>query len=140
MHQLIQQIRLPDGTVFQCKDPFPDTESGGMPFVITDITIAPKTSEDVSDTDNTNIEELPPSIEIWAGVIDQRFVPEYKKAGWTFCLRVYLGELFGTRALEIWSQEEVQETLEDRRNIGGDEDEPPANGGTAVTQQTASES
>lgn len=135
MDHVIQRIKSPDGALYRKGDPFPKFEDKDEPnpFVITDITLAPKQSEDVGEEGETDIEEVDASIEVWGGLpahADQRALEKFRDAGWCFCLRVYLGTLRGLLVEEIWDLNEAMDLIKERRNLDIVDDEPEApNGG-----------
>lgn len=134
MHEVIQRIQAPNGAIYKRGGPFPKFEETdeNTPFVITEITVAPKTQDDVGGEDGTSIEEVEASIELWSGprAGDDETTKKVVEDGWVYCLRIYLGAQKDLVSLEIWPLDEAIAMIEARQNKdeSGLAEETPVNG------------
>lgn len=125
MH-FIRRVKLPDGTVYEKGQPFPKFVAGDedTPYIISDITVAPKSSEDVGDEEGTAVEERDWSVELWAGALpkDQ---DAFLQAGATICHRIMPT---GVRVEEFWTLDSALDVIRDRSEVDVEieEDEPEA--------------
>jgi len=130
----INRIKLPDGTVYRRGDPFPKFESKDQDvgYIIGNITVAPKQSEDVGDETATDMQERDSSVELWADApVEMR--EQFTKNGMTICHRVYPS---GVLAEEMWELSAAMEVIRERLELDILDDEEPAqaNGGTQQAQ------